>query len=317
MEFVTRCAALVATATVLLGGAAGTAAAERDEPVPYSYLAGLAAQAAAPGQPPPGANDWSCRPNERHPRPVVLLHGLGNETVTWQTLSPLLARSGYCVFTTTYGTGALGPAVGALAPVERSAAEIGAFIDRVRTATGAARVDVVGHSMGAAVPFFYMHHLDGASTIARLIGLGGPFHGTTVSGLAMLGDRVRDLPDAAAIVADCGPCQMSPGSPMIDLLRADPRLLPDTEFVGIVSRYDEIATPYTTGLLEGPNARSVVLQDVCATDFSEHYGLTSDPVAVAEVINALDPERARPVDCTVVAPLLGPLAPPVEHGGVR
>ncbi|MBF6357717.1 alpha/beta fold hydrolase [Nocardia higoensis] len=304
----------VAGMAALVGASAGVASGEEAEPVPYSYLAGLAAQAQAPGQAPPGANDWSCRPSARHPRPVLLLHGLGNETVSWQTLAPLLTQAGYCVFTTTYGTGMLGPAIGALAPVERSAAEVGAFVDRVRTVTGSDRVDIVGHSMGAAVSMYYMRHLDGAPAVARLIGLGAPYHGSTVSGLDVLGRWVADLPGAAAIVEDCGPCQMSPGSPTVEFLGADARLLPDTEFVGIVSRYDEIATPFTTGMLDGPNARNVVLQDVCATDFSEHYGLTSDPIAVAEVLNALDPEHARPVDCTLVAPLLGPLVPPAAPG---
>ncbi|WP_067859752.1 esterase/lipase family protein [Nocardia shimofusensis] len=314
MNFVRRWVAAAGTAAAVMVAAAGGASGEAPEPVPYSYLAGLAAQAQTPGQAPAGANDWSCRPTTRHPRPVVLLHGLGNETVSWQTLSPLLARAGYCVFTTTYGTGALGPAVGALAPLERSAAEVGAFIDRVRAATGSDRVDIVGHSMGAAVSFYYMRHLEGAPAIARLIGLGAPYHGSTVSGLDVLGRWVADLPGGAQIVEDCGPCQMSPGSPAVEFLGADARLAPETEFISIVSRYDEIATPFATGMLEGPNARNIVLQDVCASDFSEHYGLTSDPIAVAEVLNALDPEHARAVDCRLVAPLLGPVIPPTEPG---
>ena len=34
-----------------------------------------------------------------------------------------------------------------------------------------------------------------------------------------------------------------------------------------MTRYDQIATPYTTGMLRGPNVRNVVVQDRCATDY--------------------------------------------------
>lgn len=309
MRTLLRIAASTATAVVCVMGAPSWASAEETSDVPYSYLAGLAAQMATPGAPPEGANDWDCRPDAAHPNPVVLLHGLGNETVSWQTLSPLLARTGFCVFTTTYGTGAFGPALGAVAPVPDSARQIGGFIDRVLAATGAAKVDIVGHSMGAAVPFYYFHYFDGAGKVGRHIGLGAPYHGSTLSGADTAARPLRELPVTAEAIADCGPCQMSPDSSFLQVLKADARLVPGVEFINIVSRYDEIATPYTTGLLEGPNARNIVLQDVCATDYTEHYGLTSDPVAVREVRNALDPAHAQPPDCTLVAPIIGPLTP--------
>jgi triacylglycerol lipase len=74
-------------------------------PVPYNFSAGVLAAALTPGAPPPGSNDWSCRPSAAHPEPVILVHGLAaNMTDNWQTISPLLANNGYCVFALTYGT---------------------------------------------------------------------------------------------------------------------------------------------------------------------------------------------------------------------
>ena len=80
------------------------AAASPNYPVPYTFTADIAAAPSGPNTPPPGANNWSCRPSAAHPNPVILVHGLfANETDNWQTYGPLLADNGYCVFSFTYG----------------------------------------------------------------------------------------------------------------------------------------------------------------------------------------------------------------------
>src|SRR3989440_6006834 len=117
-----------------------TAHAADQYPVPYFFSANVIAGATQQGSPPPGANDWSCRPSRAHPRAVVLVHGLfANMTDNWQTMSPLLANNGYCVFALTYGNDAsAGPPrdqFGGLAPMEQSAAQLSAFVDKVLAAT--------------------------------------------------------------------------------------------------------------------------------------------------------------------------------------
>lgn len=285
--------------------AAGSAAAD-PEPS-YSYPGGLAAQFTGPGQPPPGANDWNCKPTAAHPNPVVLLHGLSNDAISWNTLSPVLARAGYCVFTTTYGVGAAGPLIGAFTPVEDSARQISAFIDRVLAATGTEKVDLVTHSIGGAVAFYYLNQLGGHPNVDHFVALAAPLHGSTVSGLAALQPLAAAVEPGRELLRQCGPCSLSPGEPFLRTLDPDPAKAPNIRFTMVVTRYDEISTPYTTGLLDGPNVRNVVLQDLCATDFTEHNELTYDPVAVRVVLNALDPEHAVPVGCTVVLPFAGPV----------
>src|SRR5262245_30947925 len=94
------CASLLVAAAL----APSAASAAPQYPVPYLFSANVVAAALHPGTPPPGSNDWSCRPTAAHPRPVVLVHGLlANMTDNWQTMSPLLANNGYCVFALTYG----------------------------------------------------------------------------------------------------------------------------------------------------------------------------------------------------------------------
>src|SRR3954462_15900945 len=88
----------------------------------------------SPGISPPGANDWSCRPTAAHPAPVVLVHGtFADVTISWNLISPALKRDGYCVFALDYGNSATGP-------VEVSARELKTFVNRVLSATHAAKV---------------------------------------------------------------------------------------------------------------------------------------------------------------------------------
>ncbi|WP_124248653.1 triacylglycerol lipase [Gordonia sp. X0973] len=289
----------------MVTGAVGAAAPGKAAATPsYSYLSGLAAQLGGPDTAPPGANDWHCRPTAKHRNPVVLLHGLSNDTITWNTMSPVLSRAGYCVFSTTYGRGGMGP-VGAVTTAQVSAHQIARFIDRVRAATGAGKVDLVGHSMGGAIPFYYLGHLGGLPKVDHYVALAAPFHGSTLSGVATALAGLMNVPGFAQ---QCGgPCQFNPGAPFLRELNPDPAIAPDIRFTTIVSRYDEIATPFQTGLLYGPNVRRVVLQDRCATDYTEHYELPADPIAVREVLNSLDPSTARPADCTTVLPFVGPI----------
>lgn len=95
---------------------------------------------------PPGANDWSCKPTAEHPYPVILVPGTFESMVkNWSTLSPYLKSAGYCVFALNYGET---NGVYATAPVAESAQELAPFVDAVRAATGAKKVNLVGHSQG-------------------------------------------------------------------------------------------------------------------------------------------------------------------------
>ena len=84
------------------------------------------------GTPPPGSN-VPCEPKERHPYPVVLVHGTF-ETMdqNWAVLSPRLKEKGYCVFALNYGNRGLGR-------IGESARELDVFVDHVLAYTGPGR----------------------------------------------------------------------------------------------------------------------------------------------------------------------------------
>lgn len=112
-------------------------------------MPGRASAAFSLENPPPGANDFDCKPSKAHPEPVVLLHGLFvTMSANWSYISPLLAERGYCVFALTYGIdpeteafsdGALLPVGGGFLPAEEAADDFEEFVDLVRGETGAER----------------------------------------------------------------------------------------------------------------------------------------------------------------------------------
>jgi len=287
----------------------GGAAASTQYPVPYTFAANVVAAATDPGSAPPGSNDWWCHPSPAHPEPVVLVHGLlANMTDNWQTMSPLLANNGYCVFAFTYGTtpGASYPLdqFGGLEPMEQSAVELSAFVDRVLAATGAPQVDIVGHSEGATMPDYYIEYLGGAAKVDRYVGVSGVKHGTTLHGLNTFFSAYSTLfpgtPDPTA--ATCGSCQeFLVGSDYVGQIEARAPA-PGVIYTNISTRYDELVSPYTSSFLDGPNVTNITLQDHCALDFSDHLSIISSPIAGQYILNALDPAHARAPKCTLVPP---------------
>ncbi|MGR3932503.1 esterase/lipase family protein [Streptomyces sp. BRA346] len=245
-----------------------------------------------------GWNDYSCKPSAQHPRPVVLVHGtLGNSVDNWLGLAPYLVDRGYCVFSLDYGQLPGVPFFHGLGPVDRSAGQLSSYVDRVLAATGAAEVDMVGHSQGGMMPRYYLKFLGGAAKVNALVGLAPSNHGTTLSGLTKLLDLFPGLGDAVAKAAP-GLMDQVAGSDFLNRLNAGGDTVPGVRYTVIATRYDEVVTPYRSQFLTGPDVKNVVLQDLCASDLSEHLtiGLT-DGLAFHEAANALDPAHATPTTC--------------------
>ena len=253
----------------------------------------------APGAVSRGWNNFSCKPSPAHPRPVVLIHGsFANSVDDFVFLAPYLVNRGYCVFSLDHGQLPGVPFFHGLAPVKQSSAQLSAYVDRVREATGAPKVDLVGHSQGGGVvPRYYLNFLDGAGKVNSLTGLVPSNHGTTVSGMTKLVDAI---PGARRAVHGLTPgvADQLVGSAFIKELNSRPDTVPGVSYTVVATKYDEIVTPYQSQYLSGPNVRNILLQDRCPADLSEHFatGLI-DRVAFKEVTNTLDPAHARPATC--------------------
>jgi len=239
---------------------------------------------------------------------VVLVHGLGSTMAeNWREMSPLLAAHGYCVFALPYGRDPRAPWFGGAVPMEQSSQELAAFVDRVLAATGAEKVDIVGHSEGSLMPDWYVKFLGGAAHVDRYVGITPLWDGTNLAQAGTLCDAGKPSGSCqrftAAFARYCGSCpEFVRGSDFLAKLNDGGAAVPGVSYTMLMTRHDELVVPYTSGILDG--ATNIVVQDQCPTDYAGHAWMAFDPVTQQDVLNALDPEHARAPDCSLVlAPL--------------
>ncbi|QCQ92198.1 esterase/lipase family protein [Rhodococcus sp. SGAir0479] len=296
---------LTAAVAVALGSlGVGTATATADTPAGSVGLPSPIADV-LPGADPAGANDWSCTPGPRHPRPVVLVHGTGmSMSMSWNALAPALRQEGYCVFALNYGASTRSWGTG---DIRTSARELATFVDTVRFRTGAAQVDLVGHSQGGTVARQYLRFAGGAnasdpgrSAVRNVVMLGPTTHGTTFNGTQQWVDMLTSLritdeatnERIAAATVGLASYQQLTGSRFLAELNAGGETIPGIGYTVIASQNDDIVTPPAGAfLVPGPGAavRNEWVQDTCPGAVVKHVGLLDDPRSIYLVQSALDP----------------------------
>jgi triacylglycerol lipase len=211
-----------------------------------------------------------CKPSSHHPAPVILVPGTYGAT-SWQLIGPQLAELGYCVYSFTYGNDETGN-------TPMSARELASFVSKLLSSTGARRVDIVGHSEGGMMPRYYIKFLGGGAKVSKLVALAPSNHGTLNP--ATLGGALTG----------CLACaQQQTGSSFLTMLNSGTESPPPVDYTVIETSYDEVVIPYTSAFLTGPASRvtNITLQRQCPDDLVGHLGITTDPVALQWVENAL------------------------------
>lgn len=163
-------------------------------------LVGLFSASAAEAAP---LNDKACKPSAGK-FPVVLVHGRGGDVNQMTRVVESLAGAGYCTYGMNYGK-ETGDGEFGLAHLDKSAAEIGAFIDGVLKDTGAKRVNVVGHSAGTGVIDNWIQLRGGAAKTYRSVAFGGLHHPYAHVGLANVIDGTLFLPNTILAVQNAVP----------------------------------------------------------------------------------------------------------------
>ena len=160
-------------------------------------------------------------------RPIVLVHGVLCNDGVWFALRRHLAQAGIGpVYTLNYGP--------MFASAEHFATQLAARIAAVRAATGAARVVLVGHSLGGLVARAYLRKFGGAE-VSRLITVGTPHHGSIFAWL---------FPGACL-------AQMRPGNAWLAALNDDEGAPPAVPTTALWSRHDTMVAPQASAMLGG------------------------------------------------------------------
>lgn len=172
---------------------------------------------------------WTARDPAPAPAmaPILLVHGvLCNAGVWYSVRKELSARGLGPVYALSYGP--------PLVSIERFAEQLAGRIDTILRETGAARVALVGHSMGGIVARAYLRR-HGAARVSLVMTLGAPHHGSVHAWL---------FP---------GTClgQLRPGNPWLAALNRDEGAPVPVRVVSLWSWHDSMVAPQTSSRLAG------------------------------------------------------------------
>jgi triacylglycerol esterase/lipase EstA (alpha/beta hydrolase family) len=259
--------------------------------VNYGVINGLSFL--TPQKPPPGANDDRIEVTAEHPLPIILINGtIATQGENWGVGAPVLANAGYKVYTFNYGNITQDPnfPIQATDDIRESGKQLAAEVDRVLEETGAPKVILIGHSQGGGIlPEYYINNLDGADKVSQLIGIAPSNHGTDSSGLIGLQGLPILGPLIVAFANALGPAleQQVVGNEFQQEVYGNGDTRPGVLYTTIISKNDEIVTPYTQQLLEGDAVTNIVLQDLYPGLPAGHLGVVLSPQVWSVVLDAL------------------------------
>ncbi|WP_329022178.1 MULTISPECIES: esterase/lipase family protein [unclassified Streptomyces] len=186
--------------------------------------------------------------------PVVFVHGYTGSASNWVTAMSVFRLNGWSSSSLfAYEYDSYGNNV-------TNAQGLAAFVNDVKSRTGASKVAIVNHSMGGLVSQYYLKVLGGNTSVSHLASIAGANHGTTAAG-------------ACLIYTTCQ--QMYPGSSFISQITSGDETPGDTKYATWYSACDGVILPYTSTRLSGATNNNVVCQN--------HIGYLADTVVLGQV----------------------------------
>ena len=104
--------------------------------------------------------------------PILFVHGYGGSSANWETMKQRFLNDGWQSFELySYN-------YSFITSNATTAAEIRDQVDDIISRTGAAKVDIIAHSMGSVSSRYYLKNLGGSAKVDAWVSLAGPNHGT-------------------------------------------------------------------------------------------------------------------------------------------
>lgn len=215
--------------------------------------------------------------------PVVIVPGFTTGPIIEVGYYPLrdrLRAAGYDVTLISYPDYGLGD-------ISANAQRLSNTVNAVRTRTGAAKVDLVAHSMGGLVSRDYVKNLGGSAKVDSLIMMGTPNYGTSLAVIA----KFLTFGSCVGITA-CN--QMAVGSSYLTSLNAGDDTIGSVRYTSIATKIDEVVFPYRTSFLANDgNIANITVQNQCWNRWPEHLGLILSGTVYDGVRDALRGESVR------------------------
>jgi pimeloyl-ACP methyl ester carboxylesterase len=205
---------------------------------------------------------WAMRDPAPRPavNPVLLLHGVLCNAGVWRGALPkITAAVESPVYALSYGP--------PQASIETFADQLAAKISAMRSATGAAKVTLVTHSMGGLVARAYLRRY-GPEHVRCVVGLGTPHHGSM---------------HAWVFPGTCL-AQIRPRSEWLAALNRDEAEGPPVRIVSIWSWHDSMVAPQASACLAGA-------ENVAVVGIGHNALIDSDEVAARVVLELRRTER--------------------------
>lgn len=161
------------------------------------------------------------------------------------------------------------------------------FVADVRARTGAAKVDLIGHSQGGVIARQYVKAYGGAPYVDSLITAGAPNRGTAPANLA-----------AALGFDDIVPVfeQLAIGSDWMNALNEGDDTIGDLRYTTFRTVYDVAAVPLSTQTLHD-GATNVLIQSQCPFRVVGHIGLFLDGTVYSGFKQALEGKTSIRLRC--------------------
>ena len=171
-----------------------------------------------------------------HHDPILFVHGYTSNAATWDLMKSRFLADGWesnYLYAYTFSSTKSNASI---------AQDVAARVNEIKAATGAAKVDIISHSMGGLSSRYYLKNLGGTANVDDWVSLAGPNHGTTWA-------------YGCFFFSPCN--QMLPGSSFLNQLNSGDETPGAVNYGTWWSNCDELINPDTSTILSGATNTNV------------------------------------------------------------